>query len=867
MDSRTLLDYALFQLTPTRTRCDLVIFAGGKNEKLASGLVEPFISHLQAAKDQIPKGGYSITLRPPNAHASWFTKATFQRVVRFISTPEILERFVRIEREIVQIEGSIRSNELSTTDAAVNSGEGSLSAANDVTKGSPDPSKVKGETGKKDVPEDENSKICLQRTLETRKVLLRKEQAMAYARALVAGFDMVNNDDLMLFSDAFGAKRLREACLEFKDLCKKKLTDTLWMDELAAMAACPPSELPYLGTSGIILTSEGNNTDGELPVADQTPSTPAKVQVHLPWQNQIPPYMYNYQNSVQGFPYPGMQPVPPYYPGHMQWSPNMDDSGHRHRRRSSSRKKGKSSETSSEEEQVASGDSDDGTEPDAVKKHDGEHSSGEKPITRKHRKKSSKTVVIRNINYITSDKRNGEKGGDSEDDSSVNGELIDEEYLRQKVQDAVGSLEKHRKSRANKNKGTDQHNIENGMDDFTNGDSENVQSSGGKHSAWDALQNLLMREDESAYIGNKEEHFGNSNTIDLGNEKSAMRKKTTANDSFVVSNRAEGNIGRGDSEDFANAENMRSLMSRGETVDAQLLVSRNLDGSGQRTVSDFITEPSTIKKASGDDWFVMNQSTISENQGQRTGQTIFDGDYALSTDKEKSKTVPAIDDSFMVQTRTSADENSQWRTDISMMEGSNVVPQSETNNQDVSHAKSVSNSFEPDDFCVMVGRDSGLSPGASWAPEMDYETEISFTKADKKSAPVELTNDEPKPPASGKKTISKKPVGPGTKSLGRETRSSILRGSLATSRSDILSKSKSRPMINKSKLEKEEEIRKRMEDLVIERQKRIAERSAASPAASKRIPAGTKKTSVSSVKDQKGGSDLSKSSQLKKNKI
>lgn len=56
----------------------------------------------------------------------------------------------------------------------------------------------------------------------------------------------------------------REACLEFKDLCKKKLTDTLWMDELAAMAACPPSELPYLGTSGIILTSEGNNTDGGM---------------------------------------------------------------------------------------------------------------------------------------------------------------------------------------------------------------------------------------------------------------------------------------------------------------------------------------------------------------------------------------------------------------------------------------------------------------------------------------------------------------------------------------------------------------------------------------------------------------------------
>lgn len=118
MDSRTVLDHVLFQLTPTRTRysfsflfsllidwcvftlwlrneflsycalsmvsiicwrCDLVIFSGPLNEKLASGLLEPFILHLKSAKDQISKGGYSITLRPAGSHASWFTKATLQR--------------------------------------------------------------------------------------------------------------------------------------------------------------------------------------------------------------------------------------------------------------------------------------------------------------------------------------------------------------------------------------------------------------------------------------------------------------------------------------------------------------------------------------------------------------------------------------------------------------------------------------------------------------------------------------------------------------------------------------------------------------------------------------------------------------------
>ncbi|XP_057967706.1 COP1-interacting protein 7-like isoform X3 [Malania oleifera] len=117
MDSVTRLDYVLFQLAPTRTRCDLVIYAAGASEMLASGLLEPFLSHLKAAKDQISKGGHSVTLRPPStaAGASWFTKATLQRFVRFVSTPEVLERFVTIEREIEQIENSVQSNGLSNT--------------------------------------------------------------------------------------------------------------------------------------------------------------------------------------------------------------------------------------------------------------------------------------------------------------------------------------------------------------------------------------------------------------------------------------------------------------------------------------------------------------------------------------------------------------------------------------------------------------------------------------------------------------------------------------------------------------------------------------------------------------------------------
>jgi hypothetical protein len=39
--------------------------------------------------------------------------------VRFVSTPELLERFVTIEREIVQIENSIQSSESAEADGMV----------------------------------------------------------------------------------------------------------------------------------------------------------------------------------------------------------------------------------------------------------------------------------------------------------------------------------------------------------------------------------------------------------------------------------------------------------------------------------------------------------------------------------------------------------------------------------------------------------------------------------------------------------------------------------------------------------------------------------------------------------------------------
>lgn len=126
MDSRAILDSALFQLTPTRTRFDLVLFCGSKKEKLASGIFEPFVSHLKFARDQISKGGYSISLTPPSSHSSWFTKSTFDRFVRFVNTPAIIERFATLEKEILQIENSIQANEIANAADALQLQDGKL---------------------------------------------------------------------------------------------------------------------------------------------------------------------------------------------------------------------------------------------------------------------------------------------------------------------------------------------------------------------------------------------------------------------------------------------------------------------------------------------------------------------------------------------------------------------------------------------------------------------------------------------------------------------------------------------------------------------------------------------------------------------
>ncbi|PRQ31362.1 hypothetical protein RchiOBHm_Chr5g0034651 [Rosa chinensis] len=911
MDSRTRLDHVLFQLTPTRTRCELVMFAaGGGNEKLASGFLEPFLTHLKCAKDQISKGGYSITLRPSGSGASWFTKATLQRFVRFVSTPEVLERFVTIEKEILQIENSLQSSELTEAEA-----DGSKSTAIK-------PNSESNETI--DAVPEENSKIRLQRVLETRKVVLCKEQAMAYARALVAGFELDYIDDLLSFADTFGASRLREACINFINLYKQKNEDRFWMEEIAAMQALSQPQLPYLATSGIILAGEdnepsqnlnqsilsiGKNGSLDTSVSDSTAShgsldanQDGKAQVPNPWPNHLPQYMQTFQGPAfqqmhpyQGYMFPGMQ-VPPYYPGNMKWPPNVEDSGFMFDQESDGRWKHRSHRTKKKHshERALETSEQDGSNENTGSSYESEsddnfqngkrHSGTEEQHRKKHGQKSSRKVVIRNINYISS-KRDGESG--SEGNSSDEDGYIDGKSIKQQVEEAVGSLEKRHKSSSRRHQKQGGSKLHGSVDDSNGEELKNADAN--KHEGekqndnWSAFQNLLMRDEdpssfstESHNVRIEDEYLSSNNTgqgrsFEFNQEHEKVTKQRAVSSEYLmVTERDTGNESKTHVPYFEGGDDVGRTTKKNGAYEDLLFSQRNEESriNSHDTLSDCANELYKTKCSKEGDWFISNQP---DNQVASNDLKLLDGVYASSAlamdsvHAEKKREV-LVDDSFMVQDRSTVDHqsDSQFRTNLSFVPEYTGATQNEYSKPEILNDKPAASSMhEPDDLFMVLDRSSAVDQDvAPWNPEMDYELNASSLEASEKNPGIETTDsigDEQ--PSNCKGKNAKNSGTPGGKVPTKEARSKVANGSLGKSRYDILSRSKkpssvSKSTVHRSKFEKDEEQRKRMEELVIERQKRIAERSAArgsNTATSKKAPAEIKnaKTTMTKTKNDK----------------
>ncbi|KAJ0264030.1 GPI-anchored adhesin-like protein [Hirschfeldia incana] len=195
------LDYALFQLSPKRSRCELFVSTAGSTERIASGLVKPFVAHLSVAEEHVAREAQSIRLQVESSKnaGTWFTKATLERFVRFVSTPEVLELVSALDVEMSQLEAARKIY-----------GEG----IGDQRSGAKD--------GTETTPAADVTKKELLRAIDLRLAAVRQDLEAACNRATAAGFNPITVPELNQFADRFGANRLNDACTKFIAVCQRR---------------------------------------------------------------------------------------------------------------------------------------------------------------------------------------------------------------------------------------------------------------------------------------------------------------------------------------------------------------------------------------------------------------------------------------------------------------------------------------------------------------------------------------------------------------------------------------------------------------------------------------------------------------------
>lgn len=830
MKSSTRLDSAVFQLTPTRTRCDLVICGNGKKEKLASGLLNPFLAHLKTAQDQMSKGGYSITLQiEPGIDATWFTKGAVERFVRFVSTPEILERVGTLESEILQIEEAIAiQNNNNIGLSSVEDLQVKLSHTMEGSKSMPDSNMEKAivlyspgsqtpEVKGSDVQKG-NSKVQLLKVLETRKTMLQKEQGMAFARAVAAGFDIDQMTPLISFAESFGASRLMDACVRFMELWKRKHETGQWFDMEATDAMSSRSEFSPMNASGIMLTkhresgeawpgtpenngkaSADRSTD-EKPLTDHLPPGHQEYfqgqfphPMFPPWPMQSPPGSLS---PYQGYPMHGM-PYYQNYPGsgpfYQQPYPSMDDprfnSGKRMRQKRHSMDS-RDSHNASEVWEVEKGRTQDDEELD-------DESESQEPRKRGSRsgKKKAGMVVIRNINYISPNKQNS-SGSDLEPASGA--EVDDNGDL-----EATSPKSKPKSTvRSSKDKG----------DEADSGH-------------WQAFQNYLLRDAEEDH-GSDKGMFGMEKDVRVKRRQNVMSEDPLAFDS-----RGTGQFEEGDTTNIHGVSRNTTRMPKASND--QLLISRRNGHSTEAGAGQMDLQFTEIdgrrgyRRTGNDDFIVSRGGNQSGNINSASDPLAANGFEYSRNGLEKRSPHNMEDDSYIVP-RRSMSRAEVGAGDRDAIDMDSEFPSSLQKSENASNKMEGQVNYEPEESIMLPerGTEKGLF---GYDPALDYEVEAHA----KDGASLNKKNEEVMNDKQGlkkserdrkSKVAPEKNVGPIRK--GNPSKLSPL--DEAKARAEKLRSYKAD--LQKMKKEKEEAEMKRLEALKLERQKRIASRGSSIPA-------------------------------------
>ncbi|XP_016504079.2 COP1-interacting protein 7-like [Nicotiana tabacum] len=882
MKSSARLDSVVFQLTPTRTRCDLFIIANGKKEKLASGLLNPFLAHLRTAQDQIAKGGYSVLLEP-DAHvdASWFTKGTVERFVRFVSTPEILERVYTIESEILQIEEAIAlqgHNDIGIGPVEHKEAKpaGNFAGTKSTAYVSEEKAIVLYKPGENQPQtngsgcQEENSRVQLLKVLETRKSVLQKEQGMAFARAVAAGFDIDRMAQMVSFAESFGASRLKDACVRFMELWKKKHENGQWVEIEAAEAMANQLNIAAMNASGILLSniankqfdsnaemasenyvkSSADSNSGERPPFDQ--QNPNGQQQYQFLHPMFPPWTMHSPGSAvpafQGYPMQGV-PYYPAYPGngplYQPPYPGMEDSQMsvtpKTRQKRQSLDRGESNSESEEDEEMDS---------------EGSHSQRKKAGGRSRKKQSGK-VVIRNINYITSKTKNS---SDSESEAASGSEKdADSEDLEGNGHNSVNrETSWSSKTRRSRTKFQDESIL---YDD----DAVREKEADGGH--WLAFQNCLLK-------GNEEESQADKNGMFSMEKDARRRRKNTTGDDPLASGAQDG-IEMKDrlSDDIHTVGAKMSRMSRGPNGEL-LLSNRGYDsaqGLGDKMDMQFteINGRKVMLRTSNDDFMLNGRDNQSGMRNSLDPLAVNAFEHANKIDRASSHDM--ADESFIVPFRSMSldDVGPDGRTAINM---DSELPHQKSENNSVG----VMSYYEPNDLSLMPERGTEKRSGV-YDPALDYEMQFCIEgSASKDKRKNGVSNDvnvgskksekDRRSKATADTSDKKRSGGPIRK--GKMSKSSPLDD--ARARADRIRSFKSD--IQKMKKEKEEADQKRIEALKLERQKRIASRGGSSSARSPAPTAQTRKLpaklSPSTIRGSKfSDSEPGSSSPLQRTKI
>ncbi|CAL5322854.1 unnamed protein product [Camellia sinensis] len=222
------LDYAEFQLFPSRDRYEACVCSGNEVETIASGLLGQLALHLPELKNLLSRGSNAnFKLQPPkNLDSSqWFTKSTLTRFLRIVGSSDTLNTTNAIGNEITQLEEARKFHlSLYTKDHRDHSGDGAT-AKYSVIVGAPSLTDCCNLNGVEPQIKDEveivssdATKNELLRAMDLRLTTLRGELAAAFNEAAGATCSSKHVSDMEKLSQHFGAIDLRSTLHKFLEL-------------------------------------------------------------------------------------------------------------------------------------------------------------------------------------------------------------------------------------------------------------------------------------------------------------------------------------------------------------------------------------------------------------------------------------------------------------------------------------------------------------------------------------------------------------------------------------------------------------------------------------------------------------------------